>query len=67
MYNHIFLLVEYTKELMDLAAAQHWIDNSREAVGPNQAMQLELDRRQDAIIKRKLQINDEMYDIAISN
>lgn len=65
--NHIFLMMDYINKLMDLAMVQRWIDLSRKEHSDNQEVQLVLDREQARIVKEKIKLQDEMFEISRSN
>lgn len=67
MYNHIFLMIDYTNQLKDLALAQRLIDIGRQAHPNDQELQQGLDRSQTDILAKHTQIVDEMFEISRNN
>jgi hypothetical protein len=65
--NHISLIMTFVNELKDLALIQMWIDGARITNPTNQHLQLLLDRKQAALVERKDEITDQMFEISRSN
>jgi hypothetical protein len=63
----ITTLFQLTDELQDLNMVQGWIDGAREAAPTNQLVQLELDRRQEQINRKRAWIAMVMLDIRSRN
>jgi hypothetical protein len=66
MNNHIFLVIAYMEELIQLERVQRWITLTREGT-QNKRLLAVLDRKKIDLIARKIELQDEMFEIQRSN
>lgn len=67
MTDPIHTLFALTDDIQDLNMIQVWIDDARTAAPTNQRVQLELDRRQDEVDRKRQLIAILMFDISSRN
>jgi|1186.fasta_scaffold20210_3 hypothetical protein len=67
MTDPITTLFRLDDQLLDLAMVQAWIDLARNRVPLNQKLQLEMDRRQSEVDRRRALIAKTMRDISSRN
>lgn len=66
MNNHIFLVIAYMEELIQLARIQRWVKLTR-AGTQNKRLIAILEKKNADITMRRIQIQDEMFEIQRSN
>ena len=67
MTDPLTTLIQLTDEIRDLDMVQSWIDNARTAAPANQHVQLELDRQQTNVNRKRELIQLMMFDISSRN
>jgi hypothetical protein len=65
--DHFITLFALTDQIQELDEVQGWIDNARIAAKANQSVQLELDRQQNDVNRKRFMIAAIMSDIRNRN